>query len=242
MIVDQELEVVGDYGPLIEAKTALLETQRQGQELDNRLAEALVETAEIALDKERRRTTWEQAGENYHRIAHLTQEITSEAVEIWIDAISRWDRIDSESEKLGAPVRDPYRLILCSPGGDIIPGMKFYSFLKGLAQRRKIHIAASGLCASMATVVHQAATKRIIEPGCSYLIHEASASMGGRTDRMADQMGWINELNAKMREILSYRSAMSADDLLVRMGRKEWWMMAEEAVEHGFADEVGYLQ
>lgn len=230
------------YQPLLDARTALLEAQTKGAELDNDLARSLAETARIALSKEVRRDQWEKAGENFHRIGHLTEEISHENVSAWIDVLSRWDRIDAEEEQQSGIVAQPYRLILCSPGGDIIPGMKFYSFLKGLTERRPIWIVASGLCASMATVIHQAGTRRLIEKGCSYLIHEATAVMGGRTDKIMDTAGWLTGLNDKVREFLAEKSKLTADEIKVKSDRREWWLSAEEAVEYGFADEIGFLQ
>jgi ATP-dependent protease ClpP protease subunit len=237
-----ELTAESAYEPLLIARTALVESQRIGQEHDNDLAASLAETARIALAKEIRRDIWEKAGENFHRIAHLTQEIESDSVGIWIDALSRWDRIDSvEEAKTG---KDPqiYRLVLCSPGGDLVSGMAFYSFLKGLTERRPVHISASGLCASMATVIHQAGTVRLIERGCSYLIHEASSKISGRSDTIHDQAGWLAAMNDRLRQFLAEKSNLTAEEIKERSNRREWWLDENEVVELGFADRIGYLQ
>lgn len=219
------------------AKTRLVEAQIDGQLSDNRLADALADTAGIAAERESLKNKWELAGAAYHRIYYLTGEIGEKSMGSMIDTLSRWDRMDD-----GLPDRE-YRLVICSPGGDVVHGFQAYSFLKGLAERRTLTITAAGLCASMATILHQAASegRRVIEPGCSYLIHEVSGGVGGRSDAIKDTAEWMQTLNQTMREIFAERSHIEAEEFEARINRRETFLTPEQVLEWGLADEIRYV-
>jgi len=99
---------------------------------------------------------------------------------------------------------------------------------------------ASGVCASMATIIHQAGTKRVIEPGCSYMIHDVSGEVMGSLANMQDTMDWLAKLNSNLHEHLAEKSHKSVDEIAELSKRRDSWYMPAEVVEMGFADEIGY--
>ena len=165
---------------LAEARIKLVLAQAAGQEADNRLAVALAGTAEIAAEREKMRRAWDQAAPSLHRIYYLAGTIDGESVGSLINTLSRWDRMDKSD---GLPDRG-YTVVLSSPGGEVVSGFQAYSYMRGLSERRPLTISAAGICASMATVLHQAASdgRRVIEPGTTYLLHDLTAGVGGRLD------------------------------------------------------------
>lgn len=122
----------------------------------------------------------------------------------------------------------------------MISGMKLYSTLKSIAATRTIVTVASGICASMATVIHQAGTQRLVEPGCSYMIHDVSGEVFGSIGNMQDQMDWLNKLNHQLHRALAEHSNLSIDEIAELSKRRDSWYMSEEVVEMGLADRIGY--
>lgn len=224
---------------LVAALIKRVEAQTKGQLLDNELAKSLSITAKLATDKEVLRAKWEAAAPAMHRIFYLGGPIDQNATATLIDTLSRWDRMDLEQ---GNPDRG-YTVVITSPGGEVTYGFQAYSYLKGLAARRPLTISASGICASMATILHQAASegRRIIEPGCTYLLHEVSGQFQGRYDSAVDTTEWMKQLNAMMHRIFADRGTKSEEEIAAAISRRERFLSVEEVIEWGLADEVGYV-
>lgn len=225
---------------LKDARKRLIEEQILGQQADNRMAVALALTAEMAAQREVLRHQWDAAQPSLHRILHFGQPISTNSTESVIDTLSRWDRIDAAAGIQG----NEYKIVLCSPGGEVTSGFQGYSFLRRMAQKRPLKIVATGVCASMATIWHQAASPglRIVEPGCTYLVHELSAGVGGRLDNIEDHTAYLTQLNATMRAIYADRSGgkITDEELKERVTRREKYLFPEEVVEWGLADEVAF--
>lgn len=199
---------------------------------DADLAETLAEAARLAHRKDLRRWNFETAGDAESRVFRFPTSINQDSVSTVIDTLSRWDRLDADE-----PDRR-YEVVLTSPGGMIMPGVSLYNFLRRLGERRPLITVASGFCASMATVVHQAGTRRLIERGTSYLIHDASGSAYGDVSSLRDQADWMDRINRDLHRFLSERSTLSVEEIGERSKRRDWTLTAEEAVELGFADEL----
>lgn len=173
------------------------------------------------------------ASNGRNRSYHFTDNVTSDTVEAAVDIINRWQRLDGDDGR-------PYRFVICSPGGNVIAGMKLYSTLKAIAAKRPLITVASGICASMATVLHQAGTHRIIEPGCSYMIHDVSGEVFGSITNMQDTMDWLNKLNHQLHVCLAEKAKVSIEEIAALAKRRDSWYMPDEVIEMGLADEIGY--
>ena len=220
----------------LQAETLIALHEAEGQQLDNIMATALGTTSQIAVEREQRKLSWEKASDGYNRVLHFTDDVTIKTATNAIDVISRWHRIDNER---GNPTR-PYSIVLCTGGGDVFAGVKLYSVIQAIAQYRPILTVASGVCASMGTIIHQAGTHRLIEPGCSYLIHEISGGMGGTLGSMRDTTEWMTKLNQQLYAILAIRSTLTEEEIMERSKRRDFWLVPEEVIEMGFADQMGY--
>jgi ATP-dependent protease ClpP protease subunit len=196
---------------------------------DADLAETLSDAAKLAHAKDMRRWSFETAGDADSRVFRFPSSINQDSVNSVIDTMSRWDRLDAENDR-------PFYLYLTSPGGMIMPGISLYNFLLRLAKHRPLITVASGFCASMATVIHQAGTERLIEAGTSYLIHDASGSAYGDVSSLRDQADWMDRINADLHKFLSQRSKLTVAEIGEKAKRRDWTLTAEETVELGFAD------
>lgn len=215
------------------AEAKYFEAQTEGQLIDNQVARSLAATAAIALKREELKEMWDGASNGRHRVYHFVDDVTEGTVEPAIDVLSRWQRIDSDDNR-------PWQFIITSTGGNVVSGIKLYSLLKAIAAKRHLTVVASGMCASMATVIHQAGTERVIEPGCSYLLHDVSGGMGGTISNMQDTMAWLKMINSRLHLALSEKSNKTPEEIEAICHRSDAWFMAEEVVAMGLADRIGY--
>jgi ATP-dependent protease ClpP protease subunit len=231
--------VEADYHKIIaeaasrRAQAEYYAAQAQGQLIDNETARILADSAGIALGREMLKEVWEGASNGRNRSYHFTDAVTADSVEQAVDVLNRWQRIDGANDR-------PWRFVICSNGGSVIHGMKLYSTLKSIARYREIVTVATGMCASMGTVIHQAGTTRLIEPGCSYMIHDVSADVAGNISAMQDQMDWLNKLNSQLHVALAEKAKLSIDEIATMAKRRDSWFMPAEVVEMGLADAIGF--
>lgn len=216
------------------AEAEYFKAQTAGQRIDNTVAEALAESAKIALQRELRKEVWDDASDSRHRVYQLVDDIDSASVGAALDVLTRWERIDADN-----PDRE-WVFVICSSGGNVVAGIKLYALLKSLSAKRKITTVASGMCASMATVIHQAGTHRVIEPGTSYLLHDVSGGMQGNISNMQDTMAWLKMINHRLHIALAEKSKKSIEEIEKLCERRDAWFMAEDVVEMGLADSIGY--
>ena len=216
------------------AHAEYFQAQTEGQRIDNVTAQALAESALIALKREQLKESWESAANGRNRAFHFSDNISADTVEPTIDVLHRWERLDADD------LTRPWVFLICSAGGSVIAGMKLYATLKSIAAKRPLVTVASGLCASMATVVHQAGTTRLIEPGCSYMIHDVSGSADGGIGNMKDTMGWMTQLNGQLHKFLAEKAKLSVEEIAKISDRTDAWYMPDEVVSMGFADRIGY--
>lgn len=210
----------------------LVEAQARAEaaQADARLADSLALAAELAFKKDHDRWMYENAGELDNHTLRFAAPVTEDTVSKSIDLLSRWDRLELNSI--------PFTVVLTSPGGEIFSGISLHAYLRRLASHRPIITVASGITASMATIIHQAGTVRQIERASSYLIHDASTVARGDVNAIHDQAQWISSINDELHRILAERSTLTTEEISERSRRRDWTLTAEQAVEFGFADEV----
>lgn len=215
------------------AQARYFEAQTAGQEIDNQTAAVLAASAKIALHREQIKDEWDASANGRNRVYHFTDDVGPESVEPALDILARWSRIDRNDNR-------PWRFSICSSGGNVISGMKLYSTLKSIAETRELTTIASGICASMGTVLHQAGTVRLIEPGTSYLLHDVSGQAGGSITNMQDTMGWLKKINSRLHYALAEKSKKTVEEIALLCERRDAWFMAEEVIDMGFADRLGF--
>lgn len=123
-----------------------------------------------------------------------------------------------------------------SYGGDVKEGVAIYNQLK---QKKCKEIVAyvDGIAYSIASIILQAADRRIMGLGTSLLIHNMWAQVAGNANelrKIADDLDVLMESN---RKIYLERVNITEEEL-IEMLDNETYLTPEEAVEKGFADEV----
>ena len=218
----------------LNAEANYAEAQAQAQIYDADLAKYLSETARLSLLNEERRYSSGLAGDLNNRVYRFDDEVDEDSVASAVETLSRWHRLDSSQGNF-----DPYRFVISSGGGSVVHGMKLYSCLKSIGQYREVITIGSGIVASMATVILQSGTTRLIEPGTSFLLHEVSGGAVGKINDLKDTMAWFSQLNLMLDGILADRSNLTIEEVTALTNRKDCWMQPEEVIEKGFADRLG---
>ena len=121
-------------------------------------------------------------------------------------------------------------------------------------KRSKCHITiyTHGVAASMGSIIPQAADHRITMPNCCWLIHRGTTGIGNHLTRNQTKSwaAWEEHSDDRMFNIYVEKCKKSIyykgkkdhqiKSILKRKldAKGDWFMTAEEAVEHGFADAV----
>ena len=187
--------------------------------------EAWLRADKYAAEAEERRTSATAA-----RIFTFAAPIDRLSTRAAMHTVDEWLRRDSER---------PIEMILNSEGGSVIDGLGFYDFLAHVGTRVDLTIRVCGMAASMAGIILQAATHRVMSKHSLLMIHEVSNDyMGGQLSEMEDDVKFMTDLQNRMLKILADRSKLSVAQIKKHSARKDWWLPAATAKRHGFVDAV----
>lgn len=124
-----------------------------------------------------------------------------------------------------------------SGGGDVFTAVSIYNLLKSLECHKTVII--DGLCASAATIIAMAGDVIKIPASAFFMIHNPSVYPYSSLD-VNDIEKLVNILVKIKESIIGvYKSKVDlSEDELSRMMDNETWLLGNEAVEKGFADEL----
>lgn len=127
------------------------------------------------------------------------------------------------------------KIILNSPGGDVFQGLAIYDAIK--RSPCHIEILATGQCMSAASIILQAADKRILSENCTVMVHEGEDSNSGSP---ADVLAWAKfgqHINKIMYNIYALRTNKPAS-YWQKKCQKDYILTSQEALAEGLADEI----
>ena len=127
-------------------------------------------------------------------------------------------------------------LHITSYGGSVKEGIAIYNQLK---QKKCKEIVAyvDGFAYSIASIIMQAADRRVMGLGTSLLIHNMWMSVAGNADELRKAADDLDVLMESNRQIYMERVNITEDEL-IELLNNESYLTPEQAVEMGFADEV----
>lgn len=134
------------------------------------------------------------------------------------------------------PETDTIELHINSYGGSVKEGVAIYNQLK---QKKCKEIVAyvDGFAYSIASIILQAADRRIMGLGTSLLIHNMWLSVSGNAEELRKAADDLDVLMESNRQI--YMEKVNIDeDQLIEMMNTETYLTPQQAVEMGFADEI----
>jgi ATP-dependent protease ClpP protease subunit len=140
----------------------------------------------------------------------------------------------------------PLRVLLNSPGGDLLQGVAMGNMLK--AYPGTVTVEVIGFCASAATILAAGADKVKMHQGAFYMIHNPATVTSGDAAQLQKDVETLKKMETEMSTV--YVNEMKKRDKMQGMTDeaatkkvKEWmsaetWFTPAEAVEYGFADEI----
>jgi len=140
---------------------------------------------------------------------------------------------------LGAQNKDPIRVILNSPGGEVYVGLLLFVTLKELVRRKiEVIVEVRGLAASTGAIILQAGSKRVASRYSRFLIHEVSSISWGKASEQEEQVKELLKVNDMLAGILAERTGKSMEEIEKIWKKTDYWMSAQEALKFGLVDEV----
>jgi ATP-dependent Clp protease protease subunit len=199
--------------------------------------------AEIALEEQERAQREYDACDFEHGKFQFLTPVTAESVNRMIDRLNLFSRTHEG---------EPIELLFNSPGGSVFDGMHLFDFLDELkAKGHRVTTRTQGMAASMAGILLQAGSERVMGREAWVLIHEISTIAYGKASEIEDEVELVKRLQKRVIDIFVKRSkeahAANPDVVTepltvtkVRQGwkRKDWWIDSETALRMGIVDRV----
>jgi ATP-dependent Clp protease, protease subunit len=178
------------------------------------------------------------ASDRYNKVYRFIQEINDVTVADCMMILSRWSRLDPTCQM---------EVVFCCPGGSIVDGFALYDFIQDLKRKgHKIITKSIGYAASMAGVLLQAGSERIMGDKSWLLIHETSFGAQGKVGVVDDTVDWIKRMADHVVDIFAEKAAAKTGKtekqikafIRKNWNRKDWWISSKEALEYGFCDRI----
>ena len=129
----------------------------------------------------------------------------------------------------------PIKLYINSPGGAMSAGWDFIDFMEDF--HLPIHTIGTGTVASMGVNLLLAGDKRFVTANTHLLVHQFSASVGGKRQDILDYMKHFDHMQDQIVSFISKRTKLDdkeVNDLL----KSESWLTAKDALDKGFCDSL----
>lgn len=180
----------------------------------------------------------QEAGSDVHKL-YIYDDVSEYGAYDWWT----WEYTESETSaeffrKALAEIPDSaiIELHINSNGGSVKEGIAIYNQLKQ-KKCREIVAYVDGVAYSIASIIMQAADRRIMGLGTSILVHNMWMSVAGNAVELRKAADDLDVLMESNRQIYMERVNITEDEL-IEMLNNETYLTPEQAVEMGFADEV----
>ena len=194
--------------------------------------------AELSYNHHKREEEKVLATDRYNKVYRFVFPVQEDSVQDCMNILSRWSRTDPGCD---------IEIVFCSPGGSIIDGFALFDFIQDLKKKgHKVTTKTIGYAASMAGVLLQAGTERVMGRESWMLIHEASFLAYGKMGAVEDTVDWVKRMCERIAGIFAERAANKTKKnakvikafIKKNWKRKDWWLDAEEALSLGFCDRI----
>lgn len=129
----------------------------------------------------------------------------------------------------------PITILINSPGGSVIAGASIISAIQ--AARGPVNTVCVQICASMAAMIHQYGTNRLMLDRSIIMFHPASGGADGEVDKVASRINLYKEVISEMEQNVATRSRMTYSEYKFKSGT-ELWLTAKSAYSAHVADSI----
>ncbi len=133
--------------------------------------------------------------------------------------------------------KDPVKIYINSPGGDVDAGYAIYDMIRFVSS--PVTLIGTGLVASAAALILLAvpAERRVGLPNSSYLIHQPLSKMRGNATEIEIHALQLEKIKAKINKVISEATGKSLKQVEKDTDR-DYWLNAQEALEYGLISHV----
>lgn len=208
-------------------------TLKAQAELDIKLAE--LTSGRVIADKVEFDHLEELAVRKRHREFTFSAPIDYETVDTFVD----WIR-----NSVHMHPKQSLTVYMNSPGGSVYDGfVAMEAIREAEAAGNEVTVKINGMAASMAGIIAQAASRRLIGKHAWLMIHTVASFDFGfyKTFEISDKDEYLRRLTKQAVKAYADRTDKWTVETLfekVHGGRKDWWLTAEEALAEGFVDEI----
>lgn len=208
------------------------EAEARHHDSDATYNEHLVQEKKIVLEREKAKDAFDNSQDYRNGVVTFHTDVTDETIAVLSQTLRRLSRL-----RPGQPIT----LYINSSGGSVIDGFQAIDDVLELRRNGiEVNIVVRGQAASMAAVLLQAGTKRIVGRHAFIMLHRASFAVQGDAARVEDAVEETRMLENCVYGLLAERTGKTVSYWRNRLSkRKDVWLSAEEAVACGLADEVG---
>lgn len=180
----------------------------------------------------------QEAGSNVHQL-FIYDDVSEYGTFDWWT----WEYKESETSAeyfrkalAEIPETDTIELHINSYGGSVKEGVAIYNQLK---QKKCKEIVAyvDGFAYSIASIILQAADRRVMGLGTSLLIHNMWLQVAGNAEDLRKAADDLDVLMESNRQIYMEKVNITEEELIAMLAT-ETYLTPQQAVEMGFADEV----
>jgi len=147
-------------------------------------------------------------------------------------------RLIIQSNILDQEETSPIYMLIDSPGGSVLDGSALISAMKTL--KSPVYTICVGMCASMAAMIHQEGTKRLMTESSILMFHPARGTSSGTLDLMQNELTLFKSIVYRMESRVSRRWKMDVDEYKQRT-QNELWLTSWDALDKGVTDDIVYI-
>lgn len=131
--------------------------------------------------------------------------------------------------------RGPIFLLINSPGGSVLDGVQIVSAVQ--AATHPVYTVCLQICASMASIIFEMGTKRLMVDRSVLMFHEAAGGLQGPFNQMKTRLNFFNRFVNKMDYEIATRIGLDPDVFRSQLAN-EIWLDAEDSIKQNYADKL----
>ncbi len=133
-------------------------------------------------------------------------------------------------------ISGPLEVHINSGGGDVWDGIGIKNAIE--AHKGPVTTVVDGIAASIASIIAQAGSDRVMMPGSMMMIHDAFTVAAGNAAELAKMAQTLDEVSGNLAAVYA-RSAGGTPEQWRDAMKEETWYTADQAVAAGLADRTG---
>lgn len=143
------------------------------------------------------------------------------------------------NEQLKEADGEDVEMYINSGGGDVWAGSEIYTALREYSGNTTAKVV--GVAASAASVAMCGAKTVMMSPTAQVMVHRSATVAAGNKNRLDQASQMLNSVDEGMLNAYEHKTGKDRNELLALMDG-ETFFNAQEAIAHGFADEVMFAQ